>query len=418
MPIEEPSLSQQRGTFTGAYEYNDTPCHYVSPDLSSFEEDIHLSFLCNKLFFGAPARGQKTLAEKSWIYRFAIRSTSKTGHESEQIPTSLTCALATQALAKAFFGRMHGQQAMTMKGADLYGSALRSLRGDLQHFDSYGSFSLLASLMTVYVYEIMGAMKVRKRTFLEQKDWKTVPWEDEPDSKSHLDGMTDIMADIPGLYEDLDTINGSPNTRRPWDLTLAKDTLDKCLEDLSKLESWFEVWKAQNPESFSEVESSSMSGLTADEDGDLFPTVLRFSSLGVANELALYYSTRIQLLSICREVDRLIESTNISTSAACEAGISWSSYSWYGRGSKTASIKLLAINICRSAEYHLLPDHAHAGALLFLLPAQVAAKSLGHLSREGHWITKMLGRGADLSGLSFTTISLAESARLAIYNDA
>lgn len=154
MPIEEPSLSQQRGTFTGAYEYNDTPCHYVSPDVSSFEEDIHLSFLCNKLFFGAPARGQKTLAEKSWIYRFAIRSTSKTGHESEQIPTSLTCALATQALAKAFFGRMHGQQAMTMKGADLYGSALRSLRGDLQHFDSYGSFSLLASLMTVYVYEV------------------------------------------------------------------------------------------------------------------------------------------------------------------------------------------------------------------------------------------------------------------------
>lgn len=152
--IENPSLSQQRGTFSTVHEHSDTLRHYVSPDLSGFEEEIHLSFLCSKLFFGAPARGQNTLVEKSWIYGFPLQCTSNAQHESEQIPMSLTCALATQALAKAFFGRMHGQQSIIVKGADLYGNALRSLRGDLQNFNSYESFSLLTSLMTVFVYEV------------------------------------------------------------------------------------------------------------------------------------------------------------------------------------------------------------------------------------------------------------------------
>lgn len=261
-------------------------------------------------------------------------------------------------------------------------------------------------------------MSNRKRTFLEQEDWKTVPWEDEPDSKSHLDSATDLMADVPGLYEDLDIINSSPSTHRPRDSRLARDILDKCLANLSKLESWLQVWKTQNPDVVSEVESSSMSGLTVDEAGFLFPTVLRYSSLGVANELTLYYSIRIQLLSICREVDRFRESANTSTSAARETGISWSPYGTSGQRSTSASIKFLAIEICRSAEYHVLPHHAQAGTLLFLVPAQVAAKSLGFSSREGKWITKFLARAAGFSGLSFSKNSVFESGGLAIYKDA
>lgn len=251
-------------------------------------------------------------------------------------------------------------------------------------------------------------MNARKRTFLEQEDWKTVPWEDEPDSKSYLDSVTDIMADIPGLYEHLDIINGSPNASLPCHSSLANNILDKCLENLSKLESWFGTWKTHNPEYFSEVESSSMSGLTVDEDGDLFPTVFRYSSLGVAYELALYYSTRIQLLSIWREVDRLRESANMSTSAAHEIGVSRLPYSMPGRDFATSSIKLLAITICRSAEYHLLPSHAQAGALLVLVPARIAAKSLGLSSREGQWIINLLARAADLSGLSFGKNTLSK----------
>jgi hypothetical protein len=262
-------------------------------------------------------------------------------------------------------------------------------------------------------------MNARKRTFLEQEDWKTVPWENDPGSKSHLDSVTDIMADIPGLYEDLDALNGSLSAHRPWNSRLAKCILHRCLANLSKLESWFQMWKAHNPESVSEVESSSISGLTADEAGDLFHTVLRYSSLGVANELALYYSTQIQLLSICREVDQLRESADISAFSAHETEICKSPYSTPAPGSTSASIsiKMLAINICRSAEYHLLPEHAQAGALLFVIPAQVAAKSLGLSSREGLWITKLLARAADLSGLSFSKNFLSGASGLAIYND-
>jgi hypothetical protein len=151
--IEEARHLQQREPFTRIHDYNDALCLTASPSTSSFEEGIHLSFLCSKLFFGAPARGQKTLVEKAWIYRFALLSTSGNEHEPDQIAMSLTFTLATQALAKAFFGQMHGHQSIVVKGAELYGSALRSLHGDLQH-PNYLSFSLLASLITVYVYEV------------------------------------------------------------------------------------------------------------------------------------------------------------------------------------------------------------------------------------------------------------------------
>lgn len=261
-------------------------------------------------------------------------------------------------------------------------------------------------------------MSDRRRTFLEQEDWKTIPWEDEPDSKSQLDGVTDIMADIPGLYEDLDILNSSSTTYRSRDSRLARDILDKCVVNLLKLESWFRVWTIRNPNVVSEVESSSMAGLTVDEAGYLFPTVLRYSSLGVANELTLYYSIRIQLLSICRDVDRFRESANTSTSAAREPEISWSPYWRSAWHSTSASIRLLAIEICRSAEYHILPCHAQAGTLLFLVPAQVAAKSLGFSSREGKWITDLLACSAGPSGLSFTKNSVFESGGLAVYKDA
>lgn len=149
-PIREPRLSQEKESYSRVYEYNDSLCRFISPA----EDGIHLSFLCSKLFSGAPARGQKTLVEKSWIFRFAWQSNSNSEAEWDQIPMSSTCTLATQALAKVFFGQMHGQQATIMRGADLYGSALRSLRDDLQHSTSCRSFSLLASLITVYVYEV------------------------------------------------------------------------------------------------------------------------------------------------------------------------------------------------------------------------------------------------------------------------
>jgi hypothetical protein len=105
------------------------------------------------------------------------------------------------------------------------------------------------------------------------------------------------MADIPGLYEDLDVVY-TLNANLSWDSSLVNNILDKCLKNLSKLESCLWVWKAHNPEPFLEVEFSSMSGLTVNEDGDLFPTVSRYSSLGIANELAVYYSMQMQLLSI------------------------------------------------------------------------------------------------------------------------
>lgn len=51
--------------------------------------------------------------------------------------------------------------------------------------------------------QIAKALSESKRTFLEQPDWQTIPWALATTSKSHQNGIFDILSFVPGLFEDL-----------------------------------------------------------------------------------------------------------------------------------------------------------------------------------------------------------------------
>ncbi|KAI3397288.1 hypothetical protein diail_11020 [Diaporthe ilicicola] len=52
------------------------------------------------------------------------------------------------------------------------------------------------------LFWIIDGIKQRKRTALSRDDWKTVPWSKYP--KRSKDMLTDILVEIPGVFEDMD----------------------------------------------------------------------------------------------------------------------------------------------------------------------------------------------------------------------
>lgn len=94
----------------------------------------------------------------------------------------------------------------------------------------------------------------RRGTFLEQEQWKTVPWSRCPENKSNTQKLLDIISSLPGLFEKTDRVL---NERSQWvagDRTIVREEtpttvpslrqqLDSMLLDLI---AWRYHWSADN----------------------------------------------------------------------------------------------------------------------------------------------------------------------------
>lgn len=74
----------------------------------------------------------------------------------------------------------------------------------------------------------------RKRTFLDDPDWLTIPWRDLP-CKTYFDILIDHAVKIPSLLEEFDTLRSSSSsgTRHPL-----VDLLHSCQELKDKITKW------------------------------------------------------------------------------------------------------------------------------------------------------------------------------------
>ena len=95
----------------------------------------------------------------------------------------------------------------------------------------------------------------RKRTFLAEEAWKTIPWEEQ--EKTARDRLLDVAVDVPGLLQELDEFCEWPTS----------DKLDSLLQNLKQVEAglthWFEV---EAP--ISRVENLQARGFEAATKGD------------------------------------------------------------------------------------------------------------------------------------------------------
>jgi hypothetical protein len=131
----------------------------------------------------------------------------------------------------------------------------------------------------------------RKRTFFDEQRWKTLPWSSEL-CKSAGDYLLDILADVPGIVQQLEA-------PQPID-ELSKERIRAHIADLmSQLSEWRWAWETTNSSSMRDVQSRlNPDGIGRGAIRSLSARALYFDSVALAIEHILYNATLLWLMRL------------------------------------------------------------------------------------------------------------------------
>ncbi|MCJ1243569.1 hypothetical protein MMC30_000766 [Trapelia coarctata] len=110
------------------------------------------------------------------------------------------------------------------------------------------------------------ALALRKRTFLEDQDWITIPWMDNPTPKSSMHRLIDVVARIPGLLEDSDRIQAEQATADTPNLQEIEPYRRRVVTVLCDLLNWRWGWELSHSQKAA-ADSSTLSQSSKDSDG-------------------------------------------------------------------------------------------------------------------------------------------------------
>jgi hypothetical protein len=140
--------------------------------------------------------------------------------------------------------------------------------------------------------QIARALQERKRTFLEQPEWKTIPWAADPLGRSHANYLLDMLADVPGLLEDETHLD-------PLKDPVGTDILRHLvLEHLYSLYEWRWAFESRSPGAIIEVDESPRDNEISGSANKFHRTRLQYTGFVPVNELSLYNAIQLFLLRI------------------------------------------------------------------------------------------------------------------------
>ena len=394
-------------------------------DLSAFQEPICVTFLVQNFL------GQLDTGRKSLLPAWDVDNVAGTARSS------------INALALAFFGKAHHQQNIIDQGSDCYRKALRKLAHDLHDPQAMWSPSVLLSSILLARYELVAstgsegwiqhaggvermfelrgpqrhqsleerqifeaarpiiaikAITDCKRTFLDQEDWQTIPWAQDPSQKSSMNLLIDIFCVIPGLLEESKRLRNStsfiwdykpptspsidPSAERPDPRLVALRHRTQACH--AQLQRWKEAWDKKYPSALHPVKISSFSQPDLNFPEDIFSYAIDFPSFLRAAEYQLYNTVVFFLSTLMLSVPPTSQGDLVSSPP----------------GELMTERYEAAYNICRAVPYDLSSEkHGGGGAYLLLFPLLTTLRLFGAGSPEGKWIKHVLGSIANKWGL-------------------
>jgi len=228
----------------------------------------------------------------------------------------------------------------------------------------------------------------KRRCFLEEENWRTVPWAIEPSSKSRQNYLADILVTVPGMLEDDAALSQQD------DSTARAALIDRVERQLVNLFKWRWKWEELNPFSAWEEQVSSNSS-AAPGQNRVFESVFCFSAFEQATEIVFYNAVQMWLVGL---LWRLAPS-NTPAIISLAARIAATQTSTLEATNVTPlllpgmsfSLREPAIEICRIFEYQCLNvQHSRDSALFYLLPIGLAYCTLEQESRYRDWMRSML----------------------------
>jgi len=243
--------------------------------------------------------------------------------------------IARQSLATAYFARMHGNSPEILnKSSKLYSKALIQLRTAIEDPDTCYDHSNISATMAMTLYEqiiytsdkrwvqhagntgrliemrgphrhrewpahgyytlarsaiIHEAFMSRRRTFLENEEWHTIPLAKHPETKTPHQRLSDMLSCLPSLFEGYDAVSKVAVDSDEF-FHLLKRFVPRIRDNLRWLIKWRWEWETahKGPVIFERsVDPSTTWTLNAD-GRPIYPTVLYFSDMKYAQEFTLY----------------------------------------------------------------------------------------------------------------------------------
>ena len=180
--------------------------------------------------------------------------------------------------------------------------------------------------------------------------------------------LQDIMADFAGFCEDrlaMDAVGA-----RGEDIAPLQNALEiNLIASFRELVRWRWQWDIDNPHAAFEKSVHTSASFSIDSEGPLFNSLLYFTSLEQATELVLYNTTLLMFVHFYQDITK--ESI---------AGPGLSIWPEHMRPSPTNPLILpsesqtmdeIALETCRSVDYHLQGTHASSGSFSLMFPLRM-----------------------------------------------
>ena len=227
-----------------------------------------------------------------------------------------------------------------------------------------------------------------EQCFLEQPEWKSIPWALEPASKTALSYLEDILCTIPSMIQDAKKLQD--HRLKPDRRNLIQSKLSSNIfEHFSQLNKWRATWEQNNPNSCVKIPKQRHT-----DDSTPYPITICLLNILQANEILFYNATLILSLKlgikiIGRPFEEYISGFFPPPSTFRESLTSLGT---------SLDIRAVATEMCEIIEYCLTLHHDVAPSFLFL-PLSVAYSTFEPASTQAQWLNKMQKQVANWSGL-------------------
>jgi hypothetical protein len=384
-----------------------------SLNLSAFEEPICYAFLLDDSVWASYAT--------PWLQ---LCAEGKLGALSQQ---------ACRALSQASFGHHYAQSESELAGVVAYGRTLTAVRGLISQPNEHQCHLLAPILLMLmqatvrssrteceshirgmmallmecgpqafqhgYFTSIFSscrstlitvAMISRRRTFLADHNWCSIPWAGACSAKSHQDELVDILAAVPGFLEEVASLEHVARDDCRWQTARLQ-----IHNSLSQLFQWRRNWDTAYPGVAREVDRIALSSNSFTNLPDEARRFLCYTSFARSVEHSLYNAVLICLIGLLHavlppscawsSVRGASSHTTYNTILACESATGPTILS----PDSFFDLRDISIEITRAFEYQLLHMWHRESALYWLFPLGLASQILGDEPSWLEWIGRL-----------------------------
>lgn len=201
-------------------------------ELSSAEPCLDLALSALSISrVGRSHNDLRLVKESTKIYGRALKDLQKALYDDSRMHTAeVLAACSVLGLYEIFEGGDAMNSSVGWVSHAAGAARLIEIRGPRGHIDHHAHHIFLGARLPI----LFSAILRRKKTFLAQQEWLSIPWQSMPCKTPH-DVLVDIAADLPGLLEKFDLLRSSPTSQTHIDL---QDLLDSCVKLTDTLLSW------------------------------------------------------------------------------------------------------------------------------------------------------------------------------------